>query len=37
MEEAKNSNFVKLRIKQFVASLGISEREFCRKIGVSSG
>lgn len=37
MEEAKNSNLVKLRIKQFVASLGISEREFCRKIGVSSG
>ena len=37
MEEQKTNHPVKLRIKQFVASLGISEREFCREIGVSSG
>ncbi len=27
---------VKQRMKQFIASLGISEREFCRRLGVSS-
>lgn len=37
MEIEKKTNPVKERIKAFVASLGISEREFCRKIGVSSG
>jgi len=32
----KRNNPVKERMKEFIASLGISEREFCRKIGVSS-
>ena len=32
----KRTNPVKERLKEFIASLGISEREFCRKIGVSS-
>lgn len=35
-EGTKKTNPVKLRLKEFIASLGISEREFCRKIGVSS-
>lgn len=37
MDNSKTSNPVKARIKEFIASLGISEREFCRRIGVSSG
>lgn len=36
IEGKKKTNPVKLRLKEFIASLGISEREFCRKIGVSS-
>ena len=32
----KRNNPVKERMKEFIASLGVSEREFCRKIGVSS-
>ena len=32
----KVNNPVKQRMKEFISSLGISEREFCRKIGVSS-
>ncbi len=35
-ELRKTTNPVKLRLKEFIASQGISEREFCRKIGVSS-
>lgn len=37
MEIQTKTNPVKVRIKAFIASLGISEREFCRRIGVSSG
>lgn len=37
MEMQTKTNPVKARIKAFIASLGISEREFCRRIGVSSG
>jgi len=37
MEEKKIENPVKRRLKEFIATLGISEREFCRRIGVSSG
>lgn len=36
MVKEKRTNPVKERLKEFIASLGISEREFCRKIGVSS-
>lgn len=36
MVKEKRTNPVKDRLKEFIASLGISEREFCRKIGVSS-
>ena len=32
----KEVNPVKLRLKEFIATQGISEREFCRRIGVSS-
>lgn len=32
----KENNPVKARLKLFIASQGLSEREFCRKIGVSS-
>lgn len=35
MEEETKST-VKQRLKDFIATLGISEREFCRKLGVSS-
>lgn len=28
---------VKERLKEYIASVGISEREFCRRVGVSSG
>ena len=35
-KENKKANPVRLRLKQFIASQGISEREFCRRIGVSS-
>ena len=37
METKKTAIPVKTRLKQYVASLGISEREFCRVVGVSSG
>lgn len=37
MEIENKTNPVKARIKAFIASLGISEREFCRRVGVSSG
>ena len=37
MEIQTKTNPVKVRMKAFIASLGISEREFCRRIGVSSG
>lgn len=36
-KEKKMGNPVKQRIKEFIATQGISEREFCRRIGVSSG
>lgn len=36
LKENKKTNPVRLRLKQFIASQGISEREFCRRIGVSS-
>lgn len=36
MEEEKSKNPVRQRMKEFISSLGISEREFCRRIGVSS-
>ena len=36
-KEKKSANTVKQRIKEFIATQGISEREFCRRIGVSSG
>jgi len=36
METTRKNIPVKERLKEFIASLGISEREFCRKIGVSS-
>lgn len=32
----KEPSPVKLRLKEFIASQGISEREFCRRLGVSS-
>lgn len=35
--EEKATTSVKLRLKEFIATQGISEREFCRRIGVSSG
>ena len=37
MDNCKTNNTVKARMKEFIASLGISEREFCRRVGVSSG
>lgn len=36
MDMENEANPVKKRLKMFIASLGISEREFCRRIGVSS-
>ena len=36
-KEQKKANPVRQRLKQFIATQGISEREFCRRIGVSSG
>lgn len=34
--EEENKSTVKQRLKDFIATRGISEREFCRKLGVSS-
>lgn len=34
--EEENKSTVKQRLKDFIATQGISEREFCRKLGVSS-
>jgi len=35
-EKTKEISPVKARLKEFIATLPISEREFCRQIGVSS-
>lgn len=35
-KKEKKTVVVKERLKEFIATLGVSEREFCRNIGVSS-